>query len=69
MRDFEVFRLDDTCMKCRLQRSNAIRRPRNYKILNNHADTNKMFNVYINILPEQEEKQNLLENEEKPENT
>lgn len=53
MRDFETLN-DSSCVKCHLQRSNAIRRPkRNRKIYGNHT---KKQNVYIAIVNQEKER-------------
>lgn len=58
MRDVETFKLNDACMKCRLQRSNAIRRPRNRKIFDNRSNEHNVF-----ILDEDDENRALLSSE------
>lgn len=53
MRDVETLRIYDPCVKCRLQRSNAIRRPKTRKSFESHA---KKQNVYIEIVNQEKER-------------
>lgn len=64
MRDFETLRIYDPCVKCHLQRSNAIRRPRNRKPFENQLDVNtRKRNVYIKIVNQEKERLLVVETE------
>lgn len=63
MRDVETLRIyDDPCVKCRLHRSNAIRRPKNRKSYESHA---KRQNVYIEIVNQEKERLLAVETEDR----
>lgn len=62
MRDVETLRIYDPCLKCHLQRSNAIRRPKNRKVFENHA---KKQNVYIEIVNQEKERLLAVESEKR----
>lgn len=60
-------RINDSCVKCHLQRSNAIRRPKNRKIFEHHVDAKKR-NVYIEIVNQEKERLLIVDDDdEKPE--
>lgn len=62
MRDSETLRIDDSCVQCRLQRSNAIRRPRRNRKAFEELNVKKR-NVYINFVNQEKERLVLVEAE------